>query len=350
MKFLLSQQILSKKFSPFVLDNLKNFFAIILSKSGALDLVHRLLYGQSAVILMYHRVIPFLSVGIDYVQPGMYVSVKSFRRHAALLKEKFEVISLADIVTRLHLGKSVAGCCAITFDDGWLDNFTHAFGVLQEFKLPATVFLASSFIGTDKHFWPEQLSFYLRQPEMRRTGKYEAIIHKFYSEVIPAIDEESFIDNAIVALKSWSPDKRDELLDCLRAITTCPGAPRLLMNWDEVLEMHRSGLVDFGSHTVNHEILDQIPLDKAREEIVCSRDEIEAFLGVPVTLFAYPNGNFNAPLLNVVKEIGYTGAVTTKSGWVACDTNVLSIPRIGLHEDVGKTKSRFYARLVFQRF
>jgi peptidoglycan/xylan/chitin deacetylase (PgdA/CDA1 family) len=122
------------------------------------------------------------------------------------------------------------------------------------------------------------------------------------------------------------------------------------MNWDEVLAMHQSGLVDFGSHTANHVILDQVSLDEARYEVVFSRRKIEAHLGVRIKLFAYPNGNFNSSLLEVVANNDFTGAVTTKSGWVAQDTNVLTLPRIGLHEDVCIDTARFYARLVLQRF
>jgi peptidoglycan/xylan/chitin deacetylase (PgdA/CDA1 family) len=151
-------------------------------------------------------------------------------------------------------------------------------------------------------------------------------------------------------LKNWSPEIRDELLDCLRATTNLSAPTRLLMNWDEVLEMHQSGLVDFGSHTANHVILDQVSLDEARDEIAFSRREIEAHLGIHIELFAFPNGNFNSSLLEVVADNGFTGAVTTKSGWVARDTNVLTLPRVGLHEDVCRDTARFYARLVLQRF
>ena len=330
--------------------NLKNFVATVLFKSGVLVLLHRLLYRQRAVILMYHRVLPSLPSGMDCVQPGMYVTVETFRRHASLLKKKFDVVSLAEIVSRLHLGKSVARCCAITFDDGWLDNYTHAFEVLQECKLPATVFLASGFIGTNNYFWPERLSFYLGQAEMKKEGVCEKIIQEFYDEVAPVADETAYLDNAIMVLKNWSPEKRDELLDRLSVTINSPVQRRLLMNWEEILAMHRSGLVDFGAHTTNHVILDQVPLDKARDEIVSSREEIEAHLGVPVKSFAYPNGNFNSSLLEVVADNGFAGAVTTKSGWVARGTNVLAMPRVGLHEDVCKTTARFYARLILQRF
>ena len=177
--------------------NLKNTIANILFSSGLLRLIHRLFYKQCAIILMYHRVLPSLLAESNFVQPGMYVTIEIFYRHAALLKERFEVISLVELLARLYAGKSVAGCCAITFDDGWRDNFIHAFDVLQKFQLPSTVFLASAFIGTDKCFWPELLSFYLRRPEVKKAGAGEAIIQEFLGEVPASINEEVFLDSVI---------------------------------------------------------------------------------------------------------------------------------------------------------
>jgi len=266
------------------------------------------------------------------------------------LKNCFEVIPLSDLISRLHMGENVCGCCAITFDDGWRDNFTHAFGVLQEYQLPATVFLASNLIGTEKCFWPDQLALYLHPITQNNVAQPGNNILKFLREVPAAKDEIAFLDNAIMVLKKWPPDKRDELLNSLRETSNCSAPTRLLMNWDEVLAMHQSGLVDFGSHTANHVILDQVSLNEAQDEMAFSRREIEAHLGVRIKLFAYPNGNFNSSLQLLVANNGFAGAVTTNSGWVARDTNALTLPRVGLHEDVCATTARFYARLILQRF
>ena len=153
-----------------------------------------------------------------------------------------------------------------------------------------------------------------------------------------------------MVLKRWLPEKREELLECMSIICKSSVLERLLMNWDEVIEIQQSGLVDFGSHTANHIILDQVSLDIAREEIVQSRMAIENHIGVPIKSFAYPNGNFNSVLQKMVAENNFVGAVTTESGWVDNDVDVYAIPRIALHGDVSKTCARFYARMVLQRF
>lgn len=331
-------------------NRIKNLLAFVSCRFGLLHLVQRLVYRKQAVVLMYHRVLPSLSGEPSFIQPGMYVTNSTFRRHAVFMKEQFDILPLSALITRFTAGESIDGCCAITFDDGWLDNYTHAFPILQEFQLPATIFLASAFIGTNRVFWPEELSFYLRQPEVKKETSRIKILKEFMREIAAIDNEEAFLDNAVMRLKSWSPGKRGEVLDCLRLACKRRFPERLLMNWDEVREMHNSGLVNFGSHTVNHVILDQVTMETAQEEIVQSRRKIESQLGAPVDFFAYPNGNFNPALQHLMKRSRFKGAVTTQKAWVSHDTEMFAIPRVGMHEDVSGSDARFFARLLLKGF
>jgi peptidoglycan/xylan/chitin deacetylase (PgdA/CDA1 family) len=251
---------------------------------------------------------------------------------------------------RIATGRSVQGACAITFDDGWHDNFTNAFPVLNKFQLPATVFLASGFIGTDRLFWPEELTYYLRQRGCWGSGSQNQVSDRFLSELGGNDSEETFLDNAVLALKAWSPNDRKEILNHLRTACTASPPVRLLMNWEEAREMQASGLISFGAHTANHVILDQVSQRKAEEEIRCSLQVLESRLGVRPEFFAYPNGNFNKGLQSILKRNGFKGAVTTRKGWVGEGVPLFEIPRIGMHEDVSRTTPLFFARILLKRF
>ena len=299
---------------------------------------------------MYHRVIPSVNAEKVFVQPGMYVTVDNFRRQVAFLKENFHVLPLKQIIDRIRIGKNLSGYCAITFDDGWHDNFTHAFPILQEFGLPATVFLSTGFIGTDRLFWPEEISFYLKQFGGRNLQFQTLVLKRFAKEILRNDYENILFDNTIQALKTWSPQDREEVIEYLRANTNRPKPERLLMNWEEVREMHSVGLINFGAHTVNHVILDQVSPQQAEKEIVNSIQDLEKHLGAKPNFFAYPNGNFNNILKSILKRYGFTGALTTQKGWLRSGEDLFAIPRIGMHEDVSKTISIFLARLLFKRF
>jgi peptidoglycan/xylan/chitin deacetylase (PgdA/CDA1 family) len=315
-----------------------------------LDYLITLKRTDSSFVLMYHRVLESCIDEPVFVQPGMYVTAKNFRRQINFLKKKFNVIPLAELVERVAAGKSVGGCCAITFDDGWYDNFTSAFPILQEFQVPATFFIATAFIGTNRMFWPEELTFYLKQPEVMTSIGQSKMLDRLFDEVGGADATDGYMDNAVTVLKAWLPHEREKICQELRVICPASHPNRLLMNWQEVEKMQDSGLISFGSHTANHVILDQVSLQMAEEEIISSYKEIESRLGTFSRLFAYPNGNHSKDIQDILKRNDFSGAVTTRRGWVNGNVGLFAIPRIGIHEDVSSSMHLFFARILLERF
>ncbi len=101
---------------------------------------------RAAVVVAFHRV-------DDRDDPrGLSISRDMFERHCGFFKRYFDVLPLGELVTRLEAGRPVDGCLAITFDDGYRDNFVNARPVLEALALPATFFVVSRWIGTDA--WP----------------------------------------------------------------------------------------------------------------------------------------------------------------------------------------------------
>jgi peptidoglycan/xylan/chitin deacetylase (PgdA/CDA1 family) len=91
---------------------------------------------------------------------------------------------------------------------------------------------------------------------------------------------------------------------------------RRMLNWDEIREMHDSG-IEFGSHTVTHTILTRLPTSEIARELQESRKKLWEQLRVQDVGFAYPNGSrddFDARTRAVVCESGYSYAVTCSSG------------------------------------
>ena len=88
----------------------------------------------------------------------MYVTTDTFDRQIQFLKKKFEVVHLEELLSNVLSGRQIGRHCAITFDDGWLDNYTQAFPILTKYQIPATIFLSTGLIGTNRLFWPEEFS------------------------------------------------------------------------------------------------------------------------------------------------------------------------------------------------
>ncbi len=88
---------------------------------------------------------------------------------------------------------------------------------------------------------------------------------------------------------------------------------RNLLTLDQIREMQRCG-VDFGSHTLTHPWLPDVPDAQLRREVRDSKHRLEDLLGVEITSFAYPYGGVDMRVRSAVAEAGYKVAFTIKSG------------------------------------
>jgi hypothetical protein len=106
-----------------------------------------------------------------------------------------------------------------------------------------------------------------------------------------------------------------------------------MMTWAQVREMREGGML-FGAHTVTHPLLPSIPLAEAREEILGSKQALEAELGEPALHFSYPNPgagvHWSPAVREIVREAGFATAVTSQSGYVKAGDDLLSLRRLRL--------------------
>jgi len=303
---------------------------------------------------MYHRVLSPEELQDEYVQPGMYVSLRTFEKQIAYLKTNYRILFLEDLFEDVNRKENTEGCCAITFDDGWRDNRINAFPILKKYKAPATIFLTTGFVGTGRIFWPEEICSLLQLHPLKRhiLHTLSPPVSRFHVELEknPQNGHDGLLDKAVEVLKGFSPGERNAVLEYYRGLGNPGEVSSQMLSWEDVTEMAKSGLVRFGAHTVGHEILDQVPPEIARSEISQSKEEIEGRLATRVAAFAYPNGNLNRDISEAVKDCGFDCAVTTRKGYLAKDTPPFEVPRIGMHEDVSSTIAMFRSRIIFRNF
>jgi peptidoglycan/xylan/chitin deacetylase (PgdA/CDA1 family) len=314
----------------------------------------RLLKEPQLLVLMYHRILPPDDKRSLVEEPGMTVTPETFRQHIFILKRYFNIIKLADWIQLKSEGKELPPrSCAITFDDGWVDNFEFAFPVLKELNVPATIFLVSDMVGKNEVFWPERLSRLINvisrhypqhwaHPELEWLQK-DSNNYRF-SEKLPTREELSAL---IANTKSYSDQEVNDRLahiETVLQIDTGNHSPSLL-NWQQVMEMVHSGLVEIGSHTCHHlRLNEQTPGELIKNEIINSKAEIEKNIGQTIKTFCFPNGDYCPQSLELVRQ-NYTGAVTTQAGWNTADTDIHKLQRIGIHQDIAQDKTAFLARI-----
>lgn len=333
---------------------IRQIMSALLSFSGIHALLERVYLSDSAFVLMYHRVLSSVGQVPHHVQPGMFVTAATFEKQISYLRDTFEIIFLDDLVAKARKGERIGRYCALTFDDGWGDNYSEAFPLLKKYDVPATIFLSTGFVGTQRTFWVEEISSCLACLHAGSLAGDQGppSFARFVGEVsgLKRMDLETFLEGSIELLKKKSPHDREEIVTHLKGYLCSEHAPRQMLSWEEVREMSHSGLVRFGAHTVNHELLDQLPLQMARDEIYLSRQEIEQRLEQKVTTFAYPNGNHSKAVQRILVEGGLDAAVTTRKGFLEHGMSFLEIPRIALHEDVSTSIPMLRSKILMQAF
>jgi peptidoglycan/xylan/chitin deacetylase (PgdA/CDA1 family) len=306
----------------------------------------------SLVVLMYHRVLPKDSPARKTEEPGMYVSPETLDLHLSELKRRFELVHLDSWLRQAGKGLPLPRlACAITFDDGWRDNYEFALPVLAKHKAPATIFLVSSYVGTVQRFWPNRLMSLLGKafddpgsvdfPEPLR-GIIEPMLMQARRRGVLSADD---IDRAIQGAKRLDEEQIRSLVEEAGKSCGGPTGAAEILSRSDVAQMAASGLVRFGSHTMTHLRLGgRIPSQELEREIAGSRSELRDLSGQEIDLFCYPNGEISPEALDWVRR-HYLGAVTTRSGWHTAGRDPHVIRRIGVHEDVSDTREAILARV-----
>ncbi|HYM70627.1 MAG TPA: polysaccharide deacetylase family protein [bacterium] len=283
-----------------------------------------------AFILCYHRVVeqpPADPFGL-LTRYGLCVEVERFRGQMELLARHYRVVPLDELVASFEHHRRGPSLVAVTFDDGYADNYLHAFPVLQRVGIPATVFLATGTVGTGAAFWWDRLAWHLSRHAGDRLSLPPSLDGP--DTVLESPEQLPRVFDALhTRLRTLHGPTRNALLDAIVG-DAAPGSSRPL-TWDEVRRMSAAGMT-FGAHSVSHPSLVAISDAELRSEIERSRDEVLARVGVVATSFSYPFGYVDDRAANAVKAAGFRAAVTVRAA--CCDTasSRYLLPRLAIRD------------------
>lgn len=267
--------------------------------------------SPNAQILVYHQV----NDGGDPYYGGIPTAL--FDRQMEYLAAHFRVFPMRDLARGLADGSLPPNAAAVTLDDGYRDNYVHALPILKRHAIPATIFLATSAIGSDRALWHDEVFSAFREtraPSLRPFGP------RGIEGTLASVPERLGVQRRVLGYLRAAPDaERAEAIARLRealGVGPMPPVPGLMLSWEEARAMSREG-IRFGSHTASHPILSRVDAARARRELIESKAVIERELDAPVDGFAYPNGtlaDFSSETKALLREIGYPYAVTTIAG------------------------------------
>jgi peptidoglycan/xylan/chitin deacetylase (PgdA/CDA1 family) len=302
------------------------------------------------LILCYHR------VGRAEVDPWLLcVSPENFAEQLAVLRATADAVPLDRLALELREGprRRDRALVAVTFDDGYADNLHQGKPLLEAADVAATVFVVSGAVGRDREFWWDELERELLTPEasareleLQTKGRtttwrladapYGASEHERHRswnaiESDDPLPRHGLFRSAYAALSAASEDERAAgiatLFDGRDARARETHRP---LSEEELLLLGEDGLVEIGAHTVTHPVLSDLSEADQRREVRQSKAELEALLGRPVRLFAYPFGqrdHYTAGTVKAVREAGFALACSTLPGCVRRRTSRFELPR-----------------------
>lgn len=278
----------------------------------------RALVQSELPILAYHRVIDMGPETEFPFDPELVSATPAdFRQQMEYVSTHFDAVTFRDVLRYID-GESglPARPIIVTFDDGYLDNYTHAFPILRELGLPATIFVSTGFVGAQDTYWYDHLAYAIYRADagtfVLGTMRFE--LGDVASRRRATADAIRFLRGVPDAVRRCHLVSLAERLD--HGIRDEDRALSRPMDWSQIVELHEAG-IEIASHTVSHPALSQCDDETLAFELWESRRELESHLGVPVEVVAYPFGGpdeYDERVMRTAARSGYRLAASYISG------------------------------------
>ncbi len=316
-----------------------------LRRSGTLGAFAAAFGRDRLTVLAYHRVVDPQEDSFVGFAGNVSATPAAFERQMSWTLERFNPVSIEQVVAALGGASLPPRPLLVTFDDGYRDNLDNAHPVLRRLEIPATIFLATDHIGTGETFWWD-LAAWRFAVSGRRTADLPLLGERTWS------DPHRVTVAWIEAAKAVSDDEKLAALEALKEALG-GGEPgdafrSVLLDWGQVRSMADDG-VSFGAHTRTHPILTRIPAERARREVADSVDRVRDETGEAPSGFAYPNGlrgDFDDVAKDAVRSAGVPLAFTLLAGPARrreVRRDPLAIRRVYVHH--GDGLDRFVAKV-----
>lgn len=262
--------------------------------------------GNKNVIFNYHGVI-----GGDYQRiNNRHMSSLQFEADLKFFQKHFNVVSLSEIFSNPEpMGSSAVPKVAITFDDGFENNFEFALPILLKYNMPATIFVLSASIDNSEFVnWADLLDVLASVSQDDFIDFMDVKFVKrgsgFISEGNPDLTLSEFIKNQGSERLEPLEKLAKSIIDDRQVLSRFRWHFKL-MNVSQIQECARTGLIEIASHTRNHFNLGRVSEGLAKSELETSRRDLESILQKEVHSLAYPDGDYNESVKSIAEKVGY---------------------------------------------
>jgi sugar transferase (PEP-CTERM/EpsH1 system associated) len=292
-------------------------------------LLRRTLSANGLAILTYHRILP-LAQARSYAFQSMVLPRDEFEQQIAHLARHYNILSLPDAVARLREGTLPPKAVAVSFDDGYRDNFEYAWPILSKFQVPATFFLVTDVLDGRQVLWWDEIAV-----AIGLLASKEAPLDALPEWVREALGDDwrerpkRAAGRVVWAMNHVPRAGRIIAFAAIREVagTSSEDRARLMLSWDEAREMLRGGAT-FGSHTCSHAFLDELADEEAFREIAGSTSRLREMLDPSIRWIAYPRRPALSGGAALLRKAGIEAAVSADIGINGPGVDPLALRRI----------------------
>lgn len=273
--------------------------------------------------------------------PGA-LSASELEQRVVHIKRHYGFATVDEAVSRLRGERPARGMpVVLTFDDGYLSFARSVYPILRQHGIPAALCVATGAVG-GSGLWTDEV-----RDAVQRTPSASLRLSAHEARLGDAPSRSRAAEALLGELKRMPDEKRRRAVFdvCARAGQRAE-APRRMLNWDELRQLARDPLITIGAHTVTHPILARMTEQAAEREMRQSREILRQELGIPVTVFSYPNGraeDFTEACERMAAAAGYRIAFSTTGGLARPGCDLYAVPRNSLALE---SWSRFVLRMA----
>ncbi|KKL64953.1 hypothetical protein LCGC14_2159810, partial [marine sediment metagenome] len=219
------------------------------------------LYKDAVTILLYHGVTKHKSHNIENVS-RKHLDIKTFTNHMRFVKQNANVISMSDIINMSDAEKISGRHVAITFDDGFENNYSVAAPILDKLGVPATFYISAGIINTDLMFWVDELEDCINTTTEKNIAvnlggfkrSFDISSNKKKLEALNTI--KSHCKKCSSEEKNWIVLQVQEETNVIGLTGRSPNYRKL--NWEQVRKLHSHSLFTIGGHGLYHDVLSKL--------------------------------------------------------------------------------------------
>lgn len=249
------------------------------------------------IVILYHGIDNSNQIRLN----TKFISARKFEKQIRLIKKHFQIVDLQTLCSEPAGNKLQV---AISFDDGFENNYLVAKPILEKYQVPATFFISRPQVHGYDILWADLVDL----ATIDSPNKLLIDEKPFYKK------GKEFVDVSGQSLKKMCTASGRQFIEKIYQAFLPYSRFRIepkwntfwkLMSEDQIKEISMNPLFEVGAHGIMHTSIHLLSLEEAQQELILSKNNLERIIKQPVNWFAYPQGSANDKSIELARTAGY---------------------------------------------